>query len=241
MKKILSIFACLILACTSFAFVGCKKSEPYQPPRNVVQNLPDKLHVEYSSTTFVKDGNEYYCWASNTHGAHRSSMYMKRELNNEYCIAEGYGGWNFITAIYYPDAWVIADTWNENDKNQNTYTNAEYATRHGYSDVNSPLDSVTNTQLADQTITLVSGQQVECVVWESVFEYNDSYTKDKYWFAKDTGVYIKGLTVYDRETNIDTDGSSYNHPVATYYAVGETMATVLETKGLTAPDLSAYN
>ena len=83
MKKFLSIVACFMLACTSFAFVGCKKSEPYQPTRNVVQNLPEKFHVEYNTTDyyqgliFVKDGNEYYINGKNKNHTERHEIYMK--------------------------------------------------------------------------------------------------------------------------------------------------------------------
>lgn len=242
MKKVLSIFVCFVFTCTFLVFVGCGNKTPYEPPRNVVQNLPDKIHVEYDTygVVFVKDGNEYYCQASNVHGYHRSPMYMKRELSREVLIEEGYGGWRFITAITaYPDGWIIADSWNENDKNQNTYTNAEHKTRTGYGDVNTVLlDHVTLTQLDNQTLN-IGGNTVECVVWDYVYKNGDVYGHNRYWYAVNTGVFIKGMYTSNEDANIEESGSVES--VATYYAVGETMASVLETKGLTMPDLSAYN
>lgn len=236
-------FSCMIM------FTACG-GDVWEPPHNVVQNLPDKIHVEYASddyytTIFIKDGNEYYCKGKNIHGYDRDEIYMRRDLSHEVCVAEGYGGWGFITARWNsysePETWLLAaddlgtspnePAWHANDKNQNTYTNAEYKTRHGYSDVNSALlDGETHkvTKLENQTIT-VGENQVECVVWVYEFDYDGTYSKSKYWFAADTGVYLKGLSVYDREANIDTDGSTYGHPIATYYKVGDSMDTALAT------------
>ena len=245
MKKFLSIVACFMLAFTSFAFVACKKSEPYEPPRRVVQALPDKLHVEYDTygVVFVKDGNEYYCVASNVHGAHRSPMYMKNELTNEYFVEPGYGGWDFITAIrnYEDNGWVVANGWHEDDKNRTTHSNAEYKTRTGYIDVNIDTDiytSATVTQLSNQTLTLASNQQVECVVWDYVYENGDTYGHHRYWYAVDTGVFIKEMYTSNKNANIETTGTLES--IATYYAVGESMDAVLTTKGLSKPDLSEY-
>ena len=253
-KKILAfVLAFMFVLPCAFLLSGCGKKDVWEPPHNVVQNLPTKLHVEYGSTVFVKDGNEYYCVASNKHRSNRTQVYMKLGLTHEVCVAQGYGGWLFISAYYndYTENWVLATEddectlnepyWHANDFNQNTYTNAEVNTRHGYGDVNPVLDSTVATQLADETITLASGQHVECVVWQSVFEYNGTYSKSKYWYAKDTGVYLKGLTVYNKTDDIDTDGSSYGHPVATYYAVDESMTDYLTSIGKVAPDMSAFN
>ena len=115
--------------------------------------------------------------------------------------------------------------------------------RQGYTDVNSQLDTMTITKLENETITLESGQQVACEVWQTVFEYNDTYQKSKYWYAADSHIFMKGLTVYDRETDIDTDGSTYGMTAATYYAVGENMDDFLQTlsPARTKPDFSPWH
>ena len=239
MKKVLLIIICFIIACNSFLFVGCKKKDSWQAPRNVVQNFPNRVRVEYNGIVFAKDGNEYFCIASNVHGFHRSTMYMKRELSQEVCIAEGYGGWRFITAITNDGNWIIADNWNENDKNQNTYTNAEYKTRTGYSDVNTVLlDHATITKLSNQVLN-IGGNNVECVVWDYVYENGDTYGHHRYWYEIDTGIFIKEMYTSDKNENIGTEGTLES--VATYFRVGEALEQILNSKDLTKPDLSMYN
>ena len=239
MKKLLSILLCFTIAFSSFLCASCGNKSSWQPPRNVIQNLPNKIHVEYNGIIFVKDGDEYYCQASNIHGFHRTQMYMKRNLSQEVCIAEGYGGWRFITAITYEDSWIIADTWNENDKNQNTYTNAEYKTRTGYIDVNTVLtNNVTLTKLDNQVLN-IGGNNVECVVWDFVYENGDTYGHSRYWYAVNTGVFIKEMYTSDKNEDIEIDGTLES--VATYYGIDESMEQILNSKGLTKPDLSMYN
>ena len=228
-KKIFAfVLAFMFILPCALLLTACGKKDPYVPPRNVVQRLPEKIHVEYGSTIFVKDGNEYYLSGENIHRTTVDEVYMKDGLTHEVFVTDRWGGMLYITA-YYDD---------NTDDNHNTYTNSEELTRQGYSEVNSPLDSYTITKLADQTVA-VGTNEVECEVWLAVWEYNNSYAKYKLWYAKGTGVFIKGLKTSDKTVDIDTEGYVYGTS-ATYYAVGENMADVLATKDRVAPDMSAF-
>ena len=239
MKKIFSLFIAVVcvFAC-GICMSGCFKNRGTSPTHRITLNLPNQVHVEYgaySNIIFVKDGNEYYLRASNTHGSHRNEIYMKRELSNPVFVLENYGGWNFITALYnsYSNSWQVAEqedtnaSWIENDKNQNTYTNAESALRTGYTDINIPYNnpSVTLTQKENETL-VIGGENVECIVWDYVYENEDVYSKSRYWFEKNTHICIKFNEVFDKEENVNDDANI--EFLATYFKVGESMETALE-------------
>ena len=244
-KRVLSIivaFVCVI-GCVS-GLTACVKRTYWEPPRNVVQNLPDKIHVVYNANDyshgliFVKDGDEYYVNGKNKWYADRREIYMRTNLTKEVCKAEDGQGWLSITAHWTGSEWILAEdeteftpanaVWHANDHNLSAYYETEYITRTGYIDVNTPiLDHVTITQLDNQTVTLRSGQQVECVVWDYVYEHDDVYSHYVYWYAAETGVYIKERHTFDKDVNVETDGTAGEY-FATYYKVGDSMDTAME-------------
>ena len=232
MKRFLSFLLAFIFAAYWLNILSaCGKKTDIELIQNRISlSLPDRLHAEYGYTVFVKDGNEYYLRADNLHGSHRNEIYMRRELSTPVCVAEGYGGWNFITARYDPylSDWQIAteddqnEPWNANDKNQNSFTKAEYTLRTGYSDINMPYDmeAVTITQKSPESL-VIAGNRIDCEVWEYLYDDGEIYVLDKYFFAADTKVFLKKSTVFDREDDIDAPENT--RLIATYYAVGESM------------------
>ena len=259
MKKILSFFACVALAFTSLIFTACGKTGYYDENIRIRQVLPTKVHVEYGNgVIYVKDGDDIYAKSGVYSMSGRWEVYVRENLEDGVFYWQGQGQ-HYISARWTDTAWENADEdtfqsqgWNANDMNHLVIYGSVNNTKgpdtsgymlHGYSDVNSPLDTVQATQLENETITLESGQNVECVVWQVVFDYNGTYQKDKFWFAKDSHIYLKGLSVYDRDKDIDTEGSSYSHPVATYYAEGENMDDFLQTldPARTRPDFSQWH
>lgn len=223
-----------------FPFLACNSSGGYEPPRNVTLNLPEKIHIEghgdYSHTAFVlvKDGNEYYTKADTVYSSDRFEVYCKRDLEVPVVFAGEEYAQGYITARWAyqesGDAWQCAEhdtnysSYHANDHNNHVWHTAYGELTSGYSDVNSSLDSMTINQLEDQTLT-IGINQVACEVWECIFRYQETYSQSVYWFAKDTGVALKGLTVHDELENVYTSG--HLDFEVTLYEVGIDMATVL--------------
>mgnify|MGYP003571274369 CR=1 FL=1 len=264
-KKIFSFmlaFVCII-SC-GFALTGCGKKGTDDNSMNIQQNLPDKVHVEYGNVVYVKDGNDIYAKSNVYSLSGRNEVYVRTGLSDGVFYWQGQGQY-FISARWdeYNNCWENADNdiyeegWEANKQNHmvvsefiidhGTYKYGPDTTAYmmyGYYNINSSSNLVVATQLADETITLSgSGQRVECVVWEYVFEDESAYEKDKYWFAKDSNIFLKGLCIFDKKGDIDTEGSTYNIPEATYYAVGESMDDFLQklSPSRTKPDFSAWH
>lgn len=234
-RKIFNVLLAFVCAFSCvFGLVACDKKDN-EIKYNISINMPNRVHVEYNSNIFVKDGNEYYLMGENIHGSHRGEIYMKRELSSPVYVNE-YGGWDFVTARYdySTSSWILAsddnqyyDPWITNDRNQNTYTNTEYILRTGYSDINMSyeMSAVTITKLEDDVVT-IAGSDVECIVWEYVYEEGTLYNKEKFWFAKDTNIFIKESEIFDKADDIDDPENI--RKIATYYKVGESMDEALE-------------
>ena len=242
-KKILSLILALASVIASGLSLMACNNDVLIVPSNVVQNLPDKIHVVYNADEyshgliFVKDGDEYYINGKNRWHADRREIYMRTNLTQEVCRAEDGEGWLSISAHFTDGAWILAEdeteytpangAWHANDDNLDAYYETEYVTRTGYLDVNTTiLDYVTITQLANQTVTLRSGQQVQCEVWDYEYENGSIYSHYRYWFAVDTGVYIKEMHTSDKNVNVGTDGT-LGEDIATYYKIGDSMDTAL--------------
>ena len=261
-KKIFSFmlaFVCMITC--GLCLTACGNNSNFDDHYNITQTLPDKVHVEYGSgVVYVKDGNDIYVQSGVYSMSGRREVYVRENLTDGVFYWQGEGQ-HFISARWdeYNNCWERADNdtlqednWIANSDNHwcigGSVNNVQGpdSSRYmlnGYSDVNSLLDTMTITQLENETITLVSGQHVECEVWQTVFEYDGSYEKCKYWFAADSHIYLKGLWTQERNANIDVAGSNYNMPEATYYAVGENMDNFLQTlsPARTKPDFSPWH
>lgn len=264
-RKILSFmlaFVCIITC--GLCLTACGNKGNVENAMNIQQNLPDKVHVEYGNVVYVKDGNDIYAKSEVYSMSGRHEVYVRENLSDGVFYWQGEGQ-HFISARWdeYNNCWENADDdtyhqdngWIANDQNHSViggvvkdsrgYNYGPYSSAymlHGYSDVNSQLDTMTITKLENETITLESGQQIACEVWQTVFEYDGSYEKCKYWFAADSHIYLKGLWTQERNADIDVAGSKYNMPEATYYAVGENMDDFLQSlsPARTKPDFSAW-
>lgn len=238
MRKILSIVLCLFMLGTSFCLTACFGKNFETLPRNVEFNLPEKVHVVYSNgKEFAKDGN--YVYGAGCVNA-RFEILMKENLNTP-AVEQGNNSQYYISAHLSGDTWIMADTnpdstYFENDNNSlaiygyvDRRHGPEYYLRTGYSDVNGViLESSSLTQLENEVLT-IGAVQVECVVWENVFEYDDTYSKCKYWYAVDTGICIKYNEAFDENDDIDADEN--NELIATCYTLNETINDILTQKG----------
>ena len=123
-KNILSlVFAIVCILTSGIILTACKQND-WNPPNNIVQNLPEKIHVVYNANEYssgliiVKDGDEYYINGKNKWHADRKEIYMKTNLANEVCKAEDGQGWGSISAHWNGSTWILAS-------NETEYTPAD--------------------------------------------------------------------------------------------------------------------
>ena len=243
-KRILGILLALVMTASCIALCGCFGNRDVDPiPKRIELNLPDKIYykcidntlTDYTAyATIIKDGNEYYVKApTRYYTSSRLEVYVKDGLQHEACVAEGYGGWGFISARwdYSTNAWIIADNdgiyapWHANDYNQDAWYAAKGKFEKGYSDVNTLLETnITVTQLANERL-VIDGRSIDCIVWEYVYENGNIYNKSKHWYASETHVCLQINEVFDKEANIDS--SEYKRFYATLYVVGVDMLDAL--------------
>ena len=262
-RKILSFmlaFVCIITCGLCLSACGNKDIEPIS--QRISINLTDKVAVEYEkiniyndTAIFVKDGNEYYIKAKNIHGTDREEIFMKRDLSN-IVFEDEYGGWYFISARY-DNQWISASEDGiyapkiANDKNQNAYTNAEYALRTGYSDINHVYENgvadrdghkYTATQKENETLT-IGGKQIECVVWEyEEYHSEDNWKKEKFWFEAETKIVLKQTFISSLTENQSLDADENVQLLAKYFSKTDTMQNYLTSiERYPAPDFSSYN
>ena len=243
MKKILSIVACFVLAfAVSLTFVGCG-GKGWEPNYRIKFVELDKYWVEYNNgRVYAKDG-QFVFSQGNFYG---NDVFIKENLSGEYFVVEPYGGQGYVTALWN-DGWQIATNWNENDRNNSSvyefinsrpgiYTYLKY----GYSDVNNITEnpSITVTQLDNDVLT-IGTDDVECLVFDYVYDNGNVYGHNLYYYALDSHVCLKALYTSNRNADIATSGSVELE--ATLYKVGVAMNTILTQKERTpAPDMSAY-
>ena len=245
MKKILTILACAVLAFTSFAFAGCgKKSDPITYRIKYVEL--DKMWIEVGGITYAKDGN--YVFAQGCHYGY--DVFLKENLQNEVFPDPTYGGQGYITAAWNGTGWTIANNYNENDNNNESvyeFVNHHYGpgsyrwSTRGISDVNNITENpaVTVTHLDNETIT-VGSDQVECIVWDYVYENGSTYGHHLFYFATDSHICLKEYYTSDKTEEVKTDSNI--EFAATLYKVGVSMNDVLTAKDRNpAPNMSAYN
>ena len=252
-KKFFSVLitALCLVFCLS-VFTGCG-GNGYEPVRNVKLNLLDKVHVEYfdGGKVFVKDGDYYFGQGGCYSMSGRGTVLIKENLNSP-AITSDYDGREqyFISAIWngsewklpgqeYDDASMNPSPYIANDQNHTSIfadisegwhiVDGPYNYLYkGYSDVNQESgNGVTVTKLENDTLQ-IGGNDVECVVWERV--NTSTYTKDRYWFAVNTNILIKHAEVIHEEDDILAPEAV--ELVATYYAEGETLDSILEAKGI---------
>ncbi len=235
-KKLLSLTLVLVsvLACiVCLSACGSKKSGiSYK----ISLKLPECVHVEYNNgMILVKDGNEYYVKAATIYSSDRLEVYAKVDLSNPVILDQPQYSQGFITArwVDVDNVWQCAEMdtnyspWHANMNNCDVYTKGESFLRTGYTDINMPyeMDGVTIAQKDNEVLT-ISGEQVECIVWEYIYDKDNIYQKAKYWFAKDTNICLKHSDIFDRTGDINDE--SRIKLQATYYKVGNNMDTALE-------------
>ena len=236
-RKIISYmltFVCLITCC--FCLTACNNNKNFDLHYNITLNLPDKIHVEYGSVgaIYIQEGNEVYASAGTVYSSDRREVFIKINLTEPVILDEPQYAQGFISARWddYNNCWQGAEddtnypAWHANDHNCTVYAAAEYYLRTGYSDINMPyeMDGVTITQKANETLT-VAGVQIECVVWEYVFDRETTFLAEKYWFAKDTNVFIKQSGIFEKDADINA--AENIKLIATYYKTGEDMEVAL--------------
>ena len=259
------LFALLLPMLFAVASVSCSGRGYVEPERRIKETLPDRIRVEYNngSVVYAKDGNWIYAKSGVYSMQSRGEVVIKENLSNpavrdpspqlgndQYYISscwveplDGDGFWRIATSESHEATGY--DPYHANDHNHsaaygyvdNVKGSAAYL-NNGYSDVNSELSSSTVTQKENETVD-VGGQDVECKVFEYVFEHGSTYSRSVYYFAASSGVYIKSYTVYGRDAQITEDRLDSNS--ASYYKEGETLDVVLEAKDrLPKPDYSAF-
>lgn len=230
MKKIFSKFALLFIP-FAMLFTSCSGGGGggIVPPR-VRLNLPDKMLYICGDTIYVQDGDEVYVRKPTTYSSNRLEVYAKLNLTEPVVFDEPEYAQGYITASYVDttDSWLCADAdetpshYHANSQNYSVYCAGEYVLRTGYIDVNPPYssDRFTITQLADETLN-IGGDMVECQVWDYIFDYNDTYGHTRYWFVKDSGVFIKES--YSSDRNVEP----YTITTASVYKTGLDMNDAL--------------
>ena len=274
MKKLVSlmlIFVCIFSF--GIALSGCRKRTGWQAPQRIVLKLPNKLHVEYQNNSFkgdallpgycvlVKEGNLYYVKTPHKYYHYnRLEVFVKTDLKKAVEFAGPNYGQGHISACWndYTNSWQTADQetdyeWQANDQNGSVYYTGIGFLDSGYGDVNHTYENgvadrngykFTATQKDNETVTLASGQTVECVVWEyEAWFSDDNWGKEKFWFEATTGITIKRTYVSPSSTSQSLDDDSNIGLVATYFATNETMQSYLSKVGVDrwpAPDFSSY-
>ena len=235
--------------------------------------MPTNLHVEYTNDwlngdsllpsycVLFKENNTYYVKTPTNYSSDRLEVMVKTNLKNAVQLDSPQYTQGHISARWndHSNTWQLAtqDTnygpWHANDHNGTVYYKGIAFLDSGYGDVNHPYDNGvtdkngythTATQKENQTLTLASGHQVECVVWEYSFTTSDSNTwsKEKFWFEKNTGITIKrsSITPSSAEQNLDDDANI--GLIATYFAINETLQAYLTgVDRWPAVDFSSYN
>ena len=240
-NKILSFILAFALVLTYTVCLSACSGDVVTIPSRVSESLPNKVWVEYGNVVLAKDGNDYYVESAVYSMSSRGEVYIKENLTNP--VGSGDEAQNYISARW-DGGWIYAyddgilDTYHANSDNHSAMMgfvnsksgpcSSEWMFR-GYSAVNDTT-IISVVQKPNQTIT-VGENEVECEVWECTFDYFGTYSKTKYWFAADSHVYLKSLSIEDRNQDIDTDGTVDTTHQATFYQVGVPMSDVLASKG----------
>ena len=272
-KKVLSFiltFVCII-SC-GLMFTACLNNNHWEPPKRIALSMPENLHVEYTNhwlkgdallpsyCVLVKEGNLYYVKAPTDYSSDRLEVMVKENLQNaQYDRSFISARWAYLEGGV--EVWQTApddtnyDGWHANDHNGTVYFKGLGFLDSGYGDVNHTYENgvtdaygytYTSTQKENETLTLESGQEVECVVWEFNFTTSDTdtYSKEKFWFEKNTGITIQRSSITASSSNQSLDAEENIGLKATYFATNETMQSYLEKVGVDrwpAPDFSMYN
>jgi len=215
----------------------------------------------------VKEGNLYYVKTPHEYYSYtRLEVLEKVNLNNPVILddpiySQGYisARWNdtannWISATDDTDTSPNAPEWHANDKNNSVYSTGISFLDVGYGDVNHLYENGvtdkygythTATKLENETLTLESGQEVECVIWEYTFTTSDptNYSKEKFWFEANTGITIKKTSITASSSNQSLDANENIGLIATYFATNETMQSYLSRSDINRwpiPDFSNY-
>ena len=245
-NKFFGFFLAFVLACgCAMCLTACGGKGSL--PNRIESTLPNKVWVEYGGIVFAKEGNDVYVESGVYSMSGRGEVYIRENLTTP-AATDGMGNEQYyITARYY-ERWIYADNdgikdlWHANSDNHSAmagYVNSNsgpYTSAYmfrGYATLNA-AEGASNvaTQLANETIS-IGGSDVECIVWEYVFDYNGTWSKTKYYYAADSHVFLKEIYTSDKNANINTDGIVERE--ATLYRVGVSLEDVLTAKGKTMP------
>lgn len=214
----------------------------------------------------VKEGDLYYVKTPHkNYHYNRLEVFVKANLKNAVEFAGESYGQGHISASWndYTNQWLLAAdeeqngesyAWHANDQNGSVYYTGIGFLDSGYGDVNHPYDNGvtssggythTATQKDNETVTLESGQRIECVVWEYSFTTSDPevYSHEKFWFEAQTGITIKWSSVLSSSEDQSLDAEENVGFTATYFATNETMESYLSREDVNrwpVPDFSNY-
>ncbi len=274
-KVLSAMFAFVCIIACSICFTACGGNGWEAPKRIVqslpetvhVEYSNTGVSTLPSYCILVKEGNLYYVKTPHKYySSNRLEVLVKANLKNGVVLDEPQYSQGHISARWsdYENKWVSATEdsgtspnapeWHANDQNGSVYYTGIGFLDVGYGSVNHTYENGvtdkngythTATQVENQTVTLASGQQVECVVWEYSFTTSDpnSWTKEKYWFEKNTGITIKMTSTFPSSLNQSLDADDNIDLVATYFATNETMESYLSQPGIDkwpVPDFSSY-
>ena len=242
-------------------------------PNNYVGMVEENSSVSLSFSAggtveqvLVKEGDLYYVKTPHkNYHYNRLEVFVKANLKNAVEFAGESYGQGHISASWndYTNQWLLAAdeeqngesyAWHANDQNGSVYYTGIGFLDSGYGDVNHPYDNGvtssggythTATQKDNETVTLESGQRIECVVWEYSFTTSDPevYSHEKFWFEAQTGITIKWSSVLSSSEDQSLDAEENVGFTATYFATNETMESYLRREDVNrwpAPDFSSY-
>ena len=180
MKKLFSIVACLVLACTSLAFVGCGNNGNNRI--HLTPNWPDKFYIVYdeydngtivhpeNKVTYAKDGNDHYVHYQNqTYGYAYKDIFVR------------HGSDDYKSALWNGTSWEIA-TGSLNDQYEQYYRIPAQGSKYmskGYIDVD-----LYGEKLENETV-VVDGKNVDCVV------YTVSRDNTTFWYEANSNILIQ--------------------------------------------------
>ena len=200
-NKILSfVFSFFAIILCAGLFVACGST-----PREIriTQTLPTNVWMEFSYNgrlcKVVKTGDYYYCY-HNEYSPYevfvQENMSLQFEEEEQHYRAYSYNG----------TQWNIINSWSVNRQYRNEkLQDALSLTRTGYSSINADFDGKDYVLKPNETL-IVDGHNIECVVYECVSN-SGVYSKEKYWYEKDSKILIQYCQVFDAEANINAESS----------------------------------
>ena len=235
-SKVFSLVFILISVCSCLLSLASCKNDDVVINNRISVSMPTNVlmefHTSYTAYKFVKVGDNYYVFNPSYNSPFE--IFMQDNLDLQFEEEEQH----YRTYTYYADEWHITESWSDNrayvyDRFYNI--KGVYSLMHkGYSAINADENGTRYIQKANETL-LVGEDNVECVVYESVYSSGDVYLHEKYWYEKDSKLLIKLCSVYNEQD--DVNSTSPDYVVTKFKTTGFTMASALAEYGDTTVGL----